>query len=67
MTTAYRKINLADVKDLAPEYGMGDFGQARFARDAIGAEGIGLAHYRVNAGQRISFGHTHRESEEVRS
>jgi mannose-6-phosphate isomerase-like protein (cupin superfamily) len=65
MTTAYRKINLRAVEDMAPKYGMGDYGQARFARTALGADGIGLAHYRINAGQRIGFGHTHREAEEV--
>jgi mannose-6-phosphate isomerase-like protein (cupin superfamily) len=65
MTSAYTKINLADVKDLAPEHGMGDYGQSRFARTALGAKGIGLAHYRVNPGQRIGFGHTHHEAEEV--
>ncbi|MGI8413118.1 MAG: cupin domain-containing protein [Solirubrobacteraceae bacterium] len=65
MNTSHTKINLNDVKDLAPEYGMAVLGEARFARDTLGAQRIGLARYRVNPGQRIGFGHRHRESEEM--
>ena len=63
--TDYRKLNLDDVKDLAPDFGMQDMGQARFARGALGAERIGLAHYRMNGGRRIGFGHRHGQAEEV--
>ena len=61
----YTKINLSEVKDLAPEYGMGDMGEARFARRQLGAEQIGLTMYAMNGGRRIGFGHTHREVEEA--
>jgi mannose-6-phosphate isomerase-like protein (cupin superfamily) len=61
----YTKINLADVKDLAPDYGLADMGEARFAREALGAERVGMAHYRMNAGRRLGFGHRHGESEEM--
>jgi quercetin dioxygenase-like cupin family protein len=61
----HTKINLSEVKDLAPDYGMSDLGQARFARSALGAERIGLAQYRINPGSRIGFGHSHGESEEM--
>ncbi|HEY2258938.1 MAG TPA: cupin domain-containing protein [Solirubrobacteraceae bacterium] len=63
--TSYTKLNLKEVKDLAPEFGMGDMGEARFARDAIGAQRIGMALYRMNPGRRVGFGHRHRESEEI--
>jgi quercetin dioxygenase-like cupin family protein len=63
--TDYTKLNLDEVKDLAPDFGMAQLGQSRFARQALGAERIGLAHYRVNPGQRIGFGHHHEQSEEV--
>jgi mannose-6-phosphate isomerase-like protein (cupin superfamily) len=63
--TDYTKLNFDDVKDLAPDFGMGAMGQARFARQALGAERIGLANYRMNPGQRVGFGHRHGESEEV--
>jgi quercetin dioxygenase-like cupin family protein len=63
--TTYRKLNLSDVKDLAPDFGMQAMGQARFARQALGAERIGLTDYRMNPGQRVGFGHRHAEAEEV--
>ncbi len=61
----YTKVNLADVKDLAPDFGMGDMGEARFARRALGAEKIGLTLYKINGGRRVGFGHTHGEVEEA--
>ena len=61
----YRKLNLDDVKDLAPDFGMQEMGQARFARQMLGAQRIGLAQYRMNPGRRVGFGHKHGESEEV--
>jgi uncharacterized cupin superfamily protein len=62
---SHTKLNLNDVKDLAPEFGMNEVGEARFARDALGAQRIGLCNYRVNAGYRVGFGHRHREAEEM--
>lgn len=64
-STQHTKINLDDVEDMAPKYGMGDMGQARFARKDLGAEGIGLANYKMNPGRRIGFGHRHAECEEM--
>lgn len=61
----YTKINFSEVKDLAPDFGMGEMGEARFARQALGAERIGLTSYKMNAGNRVGFGHTHSEVEEV--
>jgi quercetin dioxygenase-like cupin family protein len=62
---AYKKLNLSDVKDLAPDFGLGEMGEARFARQALGAERIGLTLYRMNAGNRVGFGHRHKDAEEV--
>jgi quercetin dioxygenase-like cupin family protein len=61
----HTKINLDDVKDLAPDFGMERMGEARFARSAVGAERVGLTNYRMNGGQRIGFGHRHGEVEEI--
>ena len=61
----HMKINLDDVKDLAPDFGMERMGEARFARSAVGAEQVGLTNYRMNGGQRIGFGHRHGEVEEI--
>ena len=61
----YTKLNFSEVKDLAPDYGMSDMGEARFARGALGAEHIGLSKYRINPGHRLGFGHRHERSEEA--
>lgn len=62
---AYSKINLSEVEDLAPKFGMGEIGEARFARQAIGADKIGLTYYKTRGGNRLGFGHRHEEAEEV--
>lgn len=61
----HTKINFDNAKDLAPEFDMQAMGEARFVRDALGAERIGLSQYRMNPGQRVGFGHRHGESEEI--
>jgi quercetin dioxygenase-like cupin family protein len=61
----YKKINFSDVKDLAPEFGMDEMGEARFARQALGAKNIGLTQYTMNGDKRVGFGHTHSEVEET--
>jgi mannose-6-phosphate isomerase-like protein (cupin superfamily) len=61
----YAKINIDEVEDLAPQFGMAEMGEARFARSAIGGERIGLAYYRLKPDQRLGFGHRHAEDEEV--
>jgi uncharacterized cupin superfamily protein len=63
--TNHATINLDKAKDLAPEFGMSEMGEARFVRDALGSERIGLSQYRMNPGRRVGFGHRHAESEEV--
>jgi quercetin dioxygenase-like cupin family protein len=65
MSNGHVTTNLEAAEDLAPKFGMGDMGEARFVRDALGAERIGLSHYRMNPGRRVGFGHRHGESEEV--
>jgi quercetin dioxygenase-like cupin family protein len=61
---SYTKVNLGDLEDHAPGFGLSS-GEARFARDAVGAQRIGLAHYRLLPGKRLEFGHRHRAMEEV--
>lgn len=65
MTTQHKAMSLDDAEDIAPKYGMSDTGQARFLREALGAEGLGMANYRLNAGSRIPFGHRHADVEEI--
>ena len=65
MTTPHTTMSLDDAEDIAPKYGMSDVGEARFLRKDLGAEGIGIANYRLKPGARIGFGHRHAEVEEV--
>jgi uncharacterized cupin superfamily protein len=65
MSHGHRITNLHEAEDIAPKFGMDGMGEARFLRADLGAERIGLSHYRVKPGARPGFGHTHRESEEL--
>ena len=65
MSTGYAKTNIDDVEDVAASYGMGELGEARYVREDVGAERIGISHYRMNPGRRTGFGHRHREVEEM--
>lgn len=60
----YSKVSIDDLQDEAPGAGFASQ-EARFARRALGAERIGLAHYRVRPGQRLEFGHRHKTMEEA--
>jgi quercetin dioxygenase-like cupin family protein len=61
---AYSKINIEELDDQAAGAGL-ESQEARFARREIGAERIGVSHYRVRPGQRLEFGHRHRSMEEA--
>ncbi len=65
MATLFTHTKLADVKDSAPEFGMDDVLEARFAKDALDAEKTGVSHERLKPGKRTPFGHRHDEAEEV--
>jgi quercetin dioxygenase-like cupin family protein len=61
----YAKVNLTEVEDSAPKFGMGEVQESRFARAALGCEAIGLTYYKVKPGQRLGFGHHHDTIEET--
>jgi mannose-6-phosphate isomerase-like protein (cupin superfamily) len=65
MRLPFTHKKLTDVKDSAPEFGMGDVQEARFANADLEAEDTGVSHYRLKPGQRTPFGHKHDEAEEV--
>jgi mannose-6-phosphate isomerase-like protein (cupin superfamily) len=65
MSTGYARINIEDVEDIAPKFGMEEVGEARYVREDVGAEGVGLSWYRMNPGRRTGFGHRHVEVEEI--
>jgi uncharacterized cupin superfamily protein len=61
----YGLVELRDLTDDAAGGGFGDTLQARFARDALGCEPVGLSLQRVKPGVRAPFGHRHAGDEEV--
>jgi mannose-6-phosphate isomerase-like protein (cupin superfamily) len=65
MPTAYTQKKLTDVKDSAPEFGLEEAQEARFAKYDLNAEDTGVSHYRLKPGQRQPFGHRHEKAEEV--
>jgi quercetin dioxygenase-like cupin family protein len=65
MPAPFTHKKLTDVKDSAPEFGMEEVQEARFARKDLDAEKTGVSHYRLKPGQRTPFGHKHDEAEEV--
>lgn len=65
MADAYTHMKLTDVKDSAPEFGMDDVQEARFAKGDLDAERTGVSHHRLKPNQRTPFGHKHENAEEV--
>ncbi len=61
----YSIKNLREVEDKAPSFGFDAVQEARFAREDLSAETIGLAFHRVKAGQRQAFAHRHKQAEEI--
>lgn len=57
--------NLADIKNSAPDFGLPDEVEARFAREPLEAKDTGLAFHRLAANTRLPFGHKHEKAEEV--
>jgi uncharacterized cupin superfamily protein len=57
--------NLRQVEDLAPKFGFSEVQEARFAREQLGAETIGLAFHLVRPGKRQAFAHRHQQAEEI--
>jgi quinol monooxygenase YgiN len=58
-------VNLDEVEDMAAKMGFGEMGESRFARDPLGAVGVGVSLQRVRPGVRQSFGHSHHLDEEI--
>ena len=65
MPAPFTHKKLTDVKDSAPEFGVGDVQEARFAKKDLDAEKTGVSHQRLKPGQRNPFGHKHEDAEEV--
>ncbi|GAC1440371.1 MAG: hypothetical protein NVSMB51_19530 [Solirubrobacteraceae bacterium] len=57
--------NLRAVEDQAPKNDLGELGEARFARQALGAQHTGLVYHVLRPGRRQAFAHRHDQAEEV--
>ena len=61
----YTKINLKDVEDQAPRFGLAPHIEARMARVPLELENFGLSYQRLAPNFRMPFGHKHKRQEEV--
>jgi len=65
MAASYTLKNLVEVRDSAPDFGLGEFQEVRFANDDLDAESTGVSHQRLRPGKRSPFAHRHEDAEEV--
>lgn len=60
----YKLVNFGDAEDMAAANGVKGI-EAKFLRDSIESEHLGVSRFRIAAGNRPPFGHRHREQEEA--
>jgi mannose-6-phosphate isomerase-like protein (cupin superfamily) len=58
-------VNLKQVEDMAPKFGLSPGLESRFARKPLELEKSGLSYFRIAPNFRTPFGHRHGEQEEV--
>ena len=58
-------VNLKEVEDQAPKFGLSPGLEGRFARGALELEKSGVSYQRLAPGFRIPFGHKHKQQEEL--
>jgi mannose-6-phosphate isomerase-like protein (cupin superfamily) len=63
--SGYKSVNLKEVEDQAPKFGLSPDLEARFARVPLEAELIGITYQRLAPNLRLPWGHTHRTQEEI--
>src|SRR5215218_4097525 len=63
--SGYTIVNLKEVEDQAPNFGLAPEFEARFARVALEAELVGLTYQRLAPNLTVPWGHTHKTQEEV--
>jgi mannose-6-phosphate isomerase-like protein (cupin superfamily) len=62
----YTRKNLkADVEDSAVKFGLSPALEARFAREPLELQRSGVSYLRLAPGERLPWGHTHKQQEEV--
>lgn len=65
MPDPFTHKKLTDVRDSAPDFGFGDQGEMRFAKDALETEQTAFTYHRSNPNTHSPLGHRHNEAEEV--
>ena len=61
----YTVVNLKEVEDQAPNFGLSPQLEARMARVALGLENSGVSYQRLAPKFRVPFGHKHKNQEEI--
>jgi mannose-6-phosphate isomerase-like protein (cupin superfamily) len=61
----YTIVNLREVENAAPKFGLADTIEARFAREALEGQQTGVSLQRLAPDARVPFGHRHAEQEET--
>ena len=61
----YTHLNLKEVEDQAPRFGLSPQLEMRMARVALGLQNSGVSYQRLAPNLRLPFGHKHRNQEEV--
>ena len=61
----YTVVNLKEVEDQAPKFGLSPQLEARMARVALGLENSGVSYQRMAPNFRVPFGHRHKNQEEI--
>jgi uncharacterized cupin superfamily protein len=61
----YTVVNLKEVEDQAPRFGLSPNLEARMARVALELENSGVSYQRLAPGFRVPFGHKHKRQEEI--
>jgi mannose-6-phosphate isomerase-like protein (cupin superfamily) len=54
-----------DVEDSAVQFGVAPALEARFAREPLELQNSGVSYLRLAPGERVPWGHTHKQQEEV--
>ncbi len=61
----YTQVNLKEVEDQAPKFGLSPDLEFRMGRVPLDMENAGVSYIRMASNYRIPFGHTHKNQEEV--
>jgi len=61
----YTVVNLKEVEDQAPKFGLSPQLEMRMARVALGLENSGVSYQRIAPDFRLPFGHKHKNQEEI--